>query len=107
MDAGVFKALADENRLGIVRMLADGERCVCELARELDLSDALVSHHVKRLREAGLVRTRRVGTWLHCSLEPAVFAALAEEFEGLSRPASAGRGHDHGCCCESSQEAAS
>lgn len=86
MDSNVLKALADENRLAIVRMLADGERCVCDLAAGLDLSDALVSHHLKRLRDAGLVRTRRVGTWLHCSLEPAAFAALAGEFSALAQP---------------------
>ncbi len=97
MDIEVLKALADENRLAIVRMLADGERCVCDLASGLDLSDALVSHHLKRLRDAGLVRTRRVGTWLHCSLEPALFAALAGEFSGLATHASGTS--DISCAC--------
>lgn len=69
MNPLVFKALADENRLAIVEMLASGERCVCELAKELGASDALVSHHVKKLREAGLIKTDRVGQWLHCALD--------------------------------------
>ncbi|MGB4592466.1 MAG: metalloregulator ArsR/SmtB family transcription factor [Coriobacteriia bacterium] len=97
MDIDVLKALADENRLAIVRMLADGEHCVCDLATGLDLSDALVSHHLKRLRDAGLVKTRRVGTWLHCSLEPAAFAALAAEFSGTAVRATQTR--DISCAC--------
>ncbi|MHB1342323.1 MAG: ArsR/SmtB family transcription factor [Coriobacteriia bacterium] len=97
MDIDVLKALADENRLAIVRMLSDGEHCVCDLASGLDLSDALVSHHLKRLRDAGLVRTRRVGTWLHCSLEPAAFAALAGEFSAFAAPPEAAPAD--GCSC--------
>ena len=84
MDVDMLKALADERRLRIVELLASGERCICDLAVTLDASDALVSHHVKRLREAGLVRTHRVGAWLHCSLEPLAFARLSSE---LSRVA--------------------
>lgn len=69
MDTRTFEALADENRLAIVCLLADGERCVCDVAGALGISSALASHHIKRLRDAGLVTTRRSGTWLHCGLE--------------------------------------
>ena len=55
------KALADVNRLRIVRRLADGEASVAELIAHVGLSQPLVSHHLKRLRVAGLVETRRVG----------------------------------------------
>ena len=57
------KALADVNRLRIVRRLADGEASVAELIAHVGLSQPLVSHHLKRLRVAGLVATRRVGGW--------------------------------------------
>lgn len=70
-------------------MLAAGERCVCELAAELKESDALISHHLKQLREAGLVRTRRVGRWLHCSLEPAALESLASTLVALADEARA------------------
>ncbi len=80
MDIETLKALADERRLAIVELLAQrGELCVCELATGLDMSDALVSHHVIKLRDAGLVSTRRVGRWLHCSLDTGAFAALSGE----------------------------
>jgi len=87
MEATLLKALADENRMRIVELLADGEKCICEIAAALDASDALASHHVKTLREAGVVQTRRVGRWLHCSLAPAAFDALADHFEKLARAA--------------------
>lgn len=105
MDIDVLKALADENRLSIVRMLADGEHCVCDLATGLDLSDALVSHHLKRLRDAGLVKTRRVGTWLHCSLEPTAFAALAAESAALAQPLETAAGDACSCARVSHDDA--
>jgi len=94
-----LKALADDNRLRIVELLASGERCVCELATALDASDALVSHHLKQLREAGLVRTRRIGRWLHCSLEPVAFEALATRFGELANEARIAEAADACCAC--------
>ena len=64
------KALADVNRLRIVRRLADGEASVAELIAHVGLSQPLVSHHLKRLRVAGLVETRRVGRETICTLRP-------------------------------------
>ena len=64
----VFQALADENRLRIVSVLHEGERCVCDLQSSLDLSQSLLSHHLRVLREAGLVRARREGRWVHYAL---------------------------------------
>lgn len=104
MDIEALKALADERRLAIVSLLAErGESCVCDLAAGLDLSDALVSHHVARLSDAGLVSTRRVGRWLHCSLDTAGFTALADELAQTAARAgaaiAAGAGGSDGCCC--------
>ncbi len=64
----VFQALGDENRLRIVEALRRGERCVCELQDDLGLGQSLLSHHLRTLREAGLVRARREGRWAHYSL---------------------------------------
>lgn len=83
MDAETLKALADDNRLAIVRLLAGGERCICDAATDLGLSDALVSHHMKRLQAAGLVLTRKQGQWLHCRLDPAAFESLGSELTAL------------------------
>jgi DNA-binding transcriptional ArsR family regulator len=72
------KALADVNRLRIVRRLAQGPSTVTELIEHVGLSQPLVSHHLKRLRDAGLVETRRVGRETVCSLRPEAFGEVAE-----------------------------
>ena len=71
------KALADVNRLRIVRRLAAGPATVTELIEHVGLSQPLVSHHLRRLREAGLVQTRRVGRETVCSLRPEAFGEVA------------------------------
>ena len=73
----VHKALADVNRLRIVRRLAAGEATVAELVSQVGLSQPLVSWHVGRLRAAGLVMTRRSGRETFCQLLPEAFAAFA------------------------------
>jgi DNA-binding transcriptional ArsR family regulator len=72
------KALADVNRLRIVRHLAAGEASVAQLIAHVGLSQPLVSHHLKRLRTAGLVETRRVGRVTICKLRPEAFGEVAE-----------------------------
>ena len=72
------KALADVNRLRIVRRLAEGEASVAELIAHVGLSQPLLSHHLKRLRVAGLIETRRVGRETICTLRPEAFGEVAE-----------------------------
>jgi DNA-binding transcriptional ArsR family regulator len=72
------RALADVNRLRIVRHLAEQPSTVTELIEHVGLSQPLVSHHLKRLRDAGLVETRRVGRETVCSLRPQAFGEVAE-----------------------------
>lgn len=72
------KALADVNRLRIVRRLADGEASVAELIAHVGLSQPLVSHHLKRLRVAGIVETRKVGRETVVTLRPEAFGEVAE-----------------------------
>jgi ArsR family transcriptional regulator len=76
--AGRFKALADPRRVAIVNRLAGaGEVCVCELVREFDLAQPTISHHLKILRNAGLVESRRRGTWAYYRLVTEAVEALA------------------------------
>ena len=72
------RALADVNRLRIVRRLAAGEASMGELIAHVGLSQPLVSHHLKRLRVAGLVETRRVGRETVATLRPEAFGEVAE-----------------------------
>ena len=57
-----LKVLSDPNRLRIMCLLLRGERCVCEVEKELGISQQLASHHLNVLRESGLLRARREGT---------------------------------------------
>lgn len=63
-----LKAISEENRLRILCILSKGELCVCEIQEELDLAQNLVSHHLKVLRDFGLIESRREGTNIHYSL---------------------------------------
>ncbi|MGC7103052.1 ArsR/SmtB family transcription factor [Amycolatopsis lurida] len=65
--AKVFKALGDPVRLRLLSLItsAAGERCVCDLTNAFDLSGPTISHHLKVLREAGLVDSERRGTWVY------------------------------------------
>jgi ArsR family transcriptional regulator len=63
-----FRALGDETRLRLLEMLTAGERCVAELMELTGLGQSLVSHHLRTLREAGLVVDRREGRWVYYSI---------------------------------------
>ena len=69
-DAAIFKALADANRLTMLATLAraDDEVCVCDFTGALPLEQPTVSHHLRILREAGLVTCERRGTWVYYRL---------------------------------------
>src|SRR5215216_7732059 len=72
-----FKALADPTRVAIINCLsAADEVCVCNLTDTFDLSQPTISHHLRILREAGLVESTRRGTWAYYRLVPDAIAAL-------------------------------
>ena len=73
----VFQALSDQTRLRIVQRLRSGERCVCVLQTSLGLAQPLLSHHLRVLREAGLVVGRREGRWVHYSLATEMLEGVA------------------------------
>ncbi|WIV67649.1 ArsR/SmtB family transcription factor [Natrialbaceae archaeon AArc-T1-2] len=60
-----FKALANDHRICILEALRDGELCVCELEAILDIPQSTVATHLGRLREVGLVNTRKSGKWTY------------------------------------------
>jgi ArsR family transcriptional regulator len=73
-----LKALADPTRIGIVNRLASApELCVCDLTSAFELSQPTISHHLKILREAGLVEAERRGTWGFYRLNRAAVGELA------------------------------
>ena len=73
-----LKALADPTRIGIVnRLAANSELCVCDLTSAFELSQPTISHHLKVLREAGLIEAERRGTWSYYRLNRAAVGELA------------------------------
>ncbi|MFD6289528.1 ArsR/SmtB family transcription factor [Streptomyces sp. NPDC060205] len=94
--AKFFKALGDPVRLRLLSMIASrgggserGEVCVCELTPAFDLSQPTISHHLKLLRQAGLIDCERRGTWVYYWVLPGVLDRLAG-FLAAPRPAGAG-----------------
>jgi DNA-binding transcriptional ArsR family regulator len=77
-DAAVetLKFLSDGNRLRILKILSRRESCVCELIEQIGLTQPLVSYHLRKLRDAGLVRTRRKAQWVYYSIEPTAWRSL-------------------------------
>jgi ArsR family transcriptional regulator len=75
--AAQFKALADPTRVAILNALATADEvCVCNLTAAFDLSQPTISHHLRILREAGLVEATRRGTWAYYRLVPEAIDAL-------------------------------
>lgn len=75
----VCKALGDSNRLQIVQMLSDGEKCGCKLLEKFEITQPTLSHHMKILCECGLVNSRKDGKWSHYSLN----CETLREFKGF------------------------
>jgi len=81
-----FKALADPTRLEMLRLLRaqSGPTCVCDIVDHFDLAQPTISHHLKTLKEAGLLRQSRVGIWSFYAPAPEAAELLAEAEERLS-----------------------
>lgn len=85
----LMKILADENRLKIIACLASGEKCVCQLTDAIDISQNLMSHHLKALKAEGLVMDERRGRWVYYSLRDKrinSFLGQAGKFCNCSKP---------------------
>lgn len=82
----VFRALGDSTRLRIFERLAQGEECVCTLAEDVETSQPLLSFHLRVLREARLVKSRRDGRWIHYSINTEEIEAIERYFSNLREP---------------------
>ena len=94
--ASQFHALSDETRVRIVDLLRGGEHCVCELTHELELSQSLLSFHLRVLKDAGLVRDRREGRWAYYALSVEAIEAVGGFIRELGKAPR--RGKNVRCC---------
>ncbi|KUO42967.1 MAG: hypothetical protein APU95_02435 [Hadesarchaea archaeon YNP_N21] len=80
----MLKCMADKTRLSILTLLRDGERCVCEIFKELGKEQSLVSHHLAYMRKCGIVSSRQEGKKVIYKLADPSLAKLLDQVERLS-----------------------
>ncbi len=83
--AGIFKALGHPVRVQILDILSrlGGQVCVCDLEAQFDLSQPTISHHLKVLRQAGLLITEQRGQWIFYRVQPKIVEDLSNFLAGL------------------------
>lgn len=81
----VFKAAADPCRLRILKLLKEGELCVCEIMTALSKPQSSTSHHLSILREAGLVKERKDGKWSYYRLADGAVNEMIKQAEALKK----------------------
>ena len=96
--AKLFQALSDARRLRIIDLLRGGERCVCDLQADLQCAQSLLSFHLKALRDAGLVLSRKDGRWAYYGLATGGLLHAEQAINALARPKSVQRRLPVNCC---------
>ena len=91
----VFKALCDENRISILKLLRSGEKCACKLLDELNVTQPTLSHHMKILCDSGIVVGRKEGKWMHYSISAEGSKAAVDLLKELTF---ACKNEDKACC---------
>ena len=80
----VMKALADETRIKIFTMLANGELCACEILEKFNITQPTLSYHMKILSESGLINSRKEGVWMKYSLNRNKLQEVTEWFNAVN-----------------------
>lgn len=97
--ANICKAMSDSNRLRIIEMLTQGEKCGCKLLEELQVTQPTLSHHMKVLSDCGLVSSYKDGKWQHYSINCKKFKEYKEYIAAITCCGNAIRDtNSEGCC---------
>lgn len=91
--AGICKALGDENRVKIIKMLSAGELCACRILETLDITQPTLSHHMKILSDCALVTARKEGKWSYYSINCGRFSEFKDCISEISCT------KQETCCC--------
>lgn len=81
--AALFHALSDPIRLDVIALLANGERCVCDIMAELEMAQSRLSWHLKTLADAGVITARREGRWNYYTLVPEALGEARDILGGI------------------------
>ena len=95
--AETFKALCDENRIRILKLLQSGEKCACVLLEDLHITQPTLSHHMKILCDSGIVVGRKEGKWMHYSISKEGASSAVSVLQSLTTIG------EQGAPCDSSQ----
>ena len=90
----IFKALCDENRVQIFRLLQHGEKCACKLLEAMQFTQPTLSHHMKILCDSGLVVGRKEGKWMYYSVSQEGTEIAVKALRELTKVSDS----DEGCC---------
>lgn len=94
--AAMFKAFCDENRLQILLLLRDRERCACNILEEMNITQPTLSHHMKILCDSGVVTGRKEGKWMHYSLSNEGLNEMRYCLDSLTKHSN--KVNDKSCC---------
>ena len=95
----ICKALGDENRLQIIKMLSGGELCACKILDAFNITQPTLSHHMKILTDCNLVNSRKEGKWTYYSINCEKFSEFKSAVSDFACKSSAEKKADGKCCC--------
>ena len=93
--AELFKAFCDENRIKILKLLQNGEKCACVLLDDLHITQPTLSHHMKILCDSGVVAGRKDGKWMYYSISQEGSESAVCVLQALTKTS----GESISCCC--------
>ena len=96
----ICKALGDENRVQIIKMLTGGELCACKILDAFNITQPTLSHHMKILTECNLVNSRKEGKWTYYSINCEKFLEFKSAVSEFTCETSSSKKSAEQCCCK-------
>jgi len=96
----ICKALVDENRVQIIKMLTGGELCACKILDAFNITQPTLSHHMKILTDCNLVNSRKEGKWTYYSINCNKFSDFKSAVSEFTCKTSPVKKSDEKCCCK-------
>ena len=98
--AVICKALGDENRVQIIKMLSGGELCACKILDAFNITQPTLSHHMKILTDCNLVNSRKEGKWTYYSINCEKFSEFKNAVAEFTCTSATSKDSTDTCCCK-------